>query len=909
MPKAEEVEEKVSEIIRNADRNRAIQAMMTDGEQLKTFYRFVANNPHIALHDACQIVIERPNASVCFSFEEWNAQGRRVTKGRKGIPYYDSDGNKYFVFDVTDTHGENRYRRAAQPVKKILDGLDLLNGTEIAESNRGDYRIMLSGVVTYLGQNDFLTENDEIRNRLIAEGVAYSLYSTTGFPKERGITLKGYPYGLQENADLFREVQKAVEVLQQDINDAIYNMQNEVAVIDDTEEDYVTDEPVLPKADEQPAKQEEKVETPTVSPFYQRYAEIQKDNPDCIVTYRMGDFYEIMGKKAEQAAEILGLTLTGRNVGLPERVPMCGYPYHVADTYLEKLIEKTSVIVVEPDAEPFKILSRAEAGVEHTFVEATKEESEEFERAFAEKESDEQSEPETEDDEPTDKEIEEAFAAAEAEEADGDCDYDSEDYDYEESRKPAKTEKPENKGKRMFERRNRPSMQKSLFDAFETKTPEQELTEQILKGGSGVSGGKIRIYTEYLQNPYEKDFVRFLSKEYGIGGRGGPDGIDEMHDGKGIRFSKKNTETGETEVAVNLKWEQAAAKIADLIDEENYLNDEEKEEYDTLVRFREERSSAKSDDDLIKIIARQIVEYGTSHTYGEKYSAYPHFLGEAMPFYTQHYEEVNAELIKFDEVKSVGKGNIYPYSSPNLSFKLPYCPVWQAREERDRQRAERVKEYVDRFTRQCADEYKPSYDKTVVLSVKSDEMPEREYLFLKDHREDFIKYFLKQKGVQDVNLSMQKIEITFDRRYIESLIAGKEQPPEERGKVRKIANAILAEGIKESTEGNYCSFFEDFKDNENFVRSHKNEIAEELCRREEVSDVEMTDDGFDVNYYTQYLWNYKDEQEDSTAVSDLDAEEDEEWENRIESGEITPILRFYAARDSKRRKTLRRRTR
>ena len=207
----------MSDIRRNADRNRAIQAMMTDGEQLKTFYRFVANNPHIALHDACQIVIERPNASVCFSFEEWNAQGRRVTKGRKGIPYYDSDGNKYFVFDVADTHGENRYRRITQPVKKILDGLDLLNGTEIAESNRGDYRIMLSGVVTYLGQNDFLTENDEIRNRLIAEGVAYSLYSTTGFPKERGITLKGYHYGLQDNADLFREVQKAVEVLQQDI--------------------------------------------------------------------------------------------------------------------------------------------------------------------------------------------------------------------------------------------------------------------------------------------------------------------------------------------------------------------------------------------------------------------------------------------------------------------------------------------------------------------------------------------------------------------------------------------------------------------------------------------------------------------------------------------------------------------
>lgn len=886
----------MSDIRRNADRNRAIQAMMTDGEQLKTFYRFVANNPHIPLHDACQIVIARPSVSVCFSFEEWNAQGRRVTKGRKGIPYYDSDGNKYFVFDVADTHGENRYRRITQPVKKILDGLDLLNGTEIADSNRGDYRIMLSGVVTYLGQNDFLTENDEIRNRLIAEGVAYSLYSTTGFPKERGVTLKGYPYGLQENADLFREVQKAVEVLQQDINDAIYNKQNEVPIIDDIDEEYVSDEPVIPKADEQPAAEEEKT---TVLPYYAEYLRVQKSNPDSIVVYRLDDFYEVMGEKAEQAAEILGLTLTGRNVGLPERVPMCGFPYHVADRYFGKLTESVSVVVVEPDAEPFKILSRAEVRKTPEIVELSPEESEELDRIFSEQEETEEQpdyvgEIDTrfpidddygDEDEPTDEEIEEAFEAAEEEESDEE----TEDYDYEESKKPAKTEKPENKGKRMFERRNRPRMQRSLFDAFDEQTPEEKFAEQILKGGSGVSGGKIRIYTEYKKNPYEKDFARFLSREYGIGGRGGPDGIDEMHDGKGMRFSKTNIETKEVEIAVNLKWEQVAVKIADLIDEDNYLNESEQKEYATLVRFREERQAAKDDNELIKTIARQIVEYGTSHTYGEKYSEYPSYLGESVEFYTQHYEAVNEEIAKFDEVKSVGKGNIYPYSSPNILFKLPYCPVWQAVEERDRQRAEKVKEYVDRFTRKCADEYKPSYDKTVVLSVKSDELPEREYLFLKDHRDDFTKYFLKQKGVENVDLSMQRIEITFDRKYIESLISGNEQTPEEREKIRKIANSILAEGIKESTEGNYCSFFEDFKDDENFVREHKNDIAEELCRREEVSDVEMTDDGFDVNYYTQYLWNYKDEQEDSTAVSDLDSEEDDEWESRIASGEITLI--------------------
>ena len=600
----------MSDIRRNADRNRAIQAMMTDGERLKTFYRFVANNPHTALHDACQIVIERPNASVCFSFEEWNAQGRRVTKGRKGIPYYDGDGNKYFVFDVTDTHGENRYRRITQPVKKILDGLDLLNGTEIAESNRGDYRIMLSGVVTYLGQNDFLTENDEIRNRLIAEGVAYSLYSTTGFPKERGITLKGYPYGLQDNADLFREVQKAVEVLQQDINDAIYNKQNEVPVIDDIDEEYVSDEPVIPKADEKPAIEEEKA---SVSPFYAKYSELQKANPDSIVVYRLGDFYEVMGEKAEQAATILDLTLTGRNVGLDERIPMCGFPYHVADRYFGKLTESVSVVVVEPDAEPFKILSRAEVRKTSELEELSPEESEELDRIFSEQEETEE-QPDYvggidtrfpidddygDEDEPTEEEIEEAFEAAEEEESDEE----TEDYDYEEDKKQTKETKPENRGKPIWERRNRPSMQRSLFDAFEEKTPEEKLKEWGLKRGSGFEYGKYRIYEKYQENPTDKEFADFLRREYGTGGGGYDDEI--WTDGKGMKLRHRDRENPENEVGMILKWEQVAYGIADLIDEDKYFDDKESEEY---IAFLSERRG--TDENRVKAIARHIAEDG-----------------------------------------------------------------------------------------------------------------------------------------------------------------------------------------------------------------------------------------------------------------------------------------------------------
>lgn len=640
----------MSDIRRNADRNRAIQAMMTDGEQLKTFYRFVANNPHIALHDACQIVIERPNASVCFSFEEWNAQGRRVTKGRKGIPYYDSDGNKYFVFDVADTHGENRYRRITQPVKKILDGLDLLNGTEIAESNRGDYRIMLSGVVTYLGQNDFLTENDEIRNRLIAEGVAYSLYSTTGFPKERGITLKGYPYGLQDNADLFREVQKAVEVLQQDINDAIYNKQNEVPVIDDIDEEYVSDEPVIPKADEKPAIEEEKA---SVSPFYAKYSELQKANPDSIVVYRLGDFYEVMGEKAEQAATVLDLTLTGRDVGLPERVPMCGFPYHVADRYLGKLTESVSVVVFEPDAEPFKILSRDEARKTSELEELSPEESEELDRIFPEQEETEEQpdyvgEIDTrfpidddygDEDEPTDEEIEEAFEVAEAEESDEE----TEDYDYEEDKKLTKETKPENRGKPIWERRNRPSMQRSLFDAFDEQTPEEKLKEWGLKRGSGFEYGKYRIYEKYQDNPTDKEFADFLRREYGTGGGGYDDEI--WTDGKGMKLRHRDRENPENEVGMILKWEQVAYGIADLIDEDKYFDDKESEEY---IAFLSERRG--TDENRVKAIARHIAEDGVKRNENGERTTFFSWRYADYKFCKDHVAEIEKALNACPEV-------------------------------------------------------------------------------------------------------------------------------------------------------------------------------------------------------------------------------------------------------------------
>lgn len=75
-----------------------------------------------------------------------------------------------------------------------------------------------------------------------------------------------------------------------------------------------------------------------LSPMMGHYLSIKEKYKDCIVFYRLGDFYEMFFEDATRGSELLGLTLTGRDCGLEERAPMCGIPYHAADTYIAKLI-------------------------------------------------------------------------------------------------------------------------------------------------------------------------------------------------------------------------------------------------------------------------------------------------------------------------------------------------------------------------------------------------------------------------------------------------------------------------------------------------------------------------------------------------------------------------------------------
>ena len=95
--------------------------------------------------------------------------------------------------------------------------------------------------------------------------------------------------------------------------------------------------------------------TINLTPGMKQYIEIKEKYPDCILFYRMGDFYEMFFEDALTAAPVLEITLTSRNKGKEDSVPLCGFPYHAASTYITKLVEKGfKVAICEQVEDPKK---------------------------------------------------------------------------------------------------------------------------------------------------------------------------------------------------------------------------------------------------------------------------------------------------------------------------------------------------------------------------------------------------------------------------------------------------------------------------------------------------------------------------------------------------------------------------
>ncbi len=93
----------------------------------------------------------------------------------------------------------------------------------------------------------------------------------------------------------------------------------------------------------------------SLTPMMQQYIEQKEKWPDCILFFRLGDFYEMFFEDAEKAARAIDLTLTGRECGQAERAPMCGVPYHAAEPYISRLINRGfKVAICEQVEDPAK---------------------------------------------------------------------------------------------------------------------------------------------------------------------------------------------------------------------------------------------------------------------------------------------------------------------------------------------------------------------------------------------------------------------------------------------------------------------------------------------------------------------------------------------------------------------------
>lgn len=120
----------------------------------------------------------------------------------------------------------------------------------------------------------------------------------------------------------------------------------------DTDDEEFTEEEKLDAlrqvAEEEQSQTVESItEEPKGNQIYQDYKLYQSERPTAVVALRLGDFYEVLGDNAVMLGNEMDLTITSRDVGLKERIPMVGFPYHAAENYFAKIVKKHDLYIVE----------------------------------------------------------------------------------------------------------------------------------------------------------------------------------------------------------------------------------------------------------------------------------------------------------------------------------------------------------------------------------------------------------------------------------------------------------------------------------------------------------------------------------------------------------------------------------
>lgn len=164
----------------------------------------------------------------------------------------------------------------------------------------------------------YTIDGEEYKPAVKAKNTQKSTYTPTSAPKQQN-----------QQASLF-------DIISQENN-----------VADTTKQE----QPVIQKKEES-LKETPKIETKqTLSPVYTEYKTLKEKYSDYVIAYRLGDFYEILGKDAVTIASELDLTLTGRECGLAYRIPMVGFPYHAAEIYFGRIVKKHNLVIYENDKE------------------------------------------------------------------------------------------------------------------------------------------------------------------------------------------------------------------------------------------------------------------------------------------------------------------------------------------------------------------------------------------------------------------------------------------------------------------------------------------------------------------------------------------------------------------------------
>ena len=162
----------------------------------------------------------------------------------------------------------------------------------------------------------YTLDGEEYKPAVKAKNIQKSTYTPTSAPKPQN-----------QQASLF-------DIISQENN-----------VVDTTKQE----QPVFQKKEES-LKETPKIEIKqTLSPVYTKYKTLKEKYSDYVIAYRLGDFYEILGKDAVTIASELDLTLTGRECGLAYRIPMVGFPYHAAELYFGKIARKHNLAICEND--------------------------------------------------------------------------------------------------------------------------------------------------------------------------------------------------------------------------------------------------------------------------------------------------------------------------------------------------------------------------------------------------------------------------------------------------------------------------------------------------------------------------------------------------------------------------------